>query len=384
MKLFLSLFILLLLIPALADTPNDTTKGGFHFTMIKEVGVTPVKNQSRTGTCWSFATSSFIESELLRMGKGEYDLSEMFNVRMTYPLKARNYVRLHGNAALGAGSLAQDVLRVIRNYGMVPEAVYDGKFVGESKHNHAEMDAVLKAALDAIVQNKGKKLSPAWPQAIEGILDAYLGKLPKQFEYQGKTYTPRSFADATGFNPDDYVELTSFTHHPFYSRFSIEAPDNWARNKSYNLPLDELMRVMDYAIEHGFTIDWDGDVSEKSFKHKKGTAILPVKEWDDRSKTEKDSICTHPEPEKEVTQELRQKMFDDYRSTDDHLMHVAGIAKDQNGARYFYTKNSWGVKESKYGGFVYMSEAYVRAKTISILVHKDAVPEDIAQKLKLN
>lgn len=383
MKVLVSFFMAILMFPIFADTPEQS-KGGFHFTVIKETGVTPVKNQSRTGTCWSFATSSFIESELLRMGKGEFDLSEMFNVRMTYPLKARNYVRYHGNATLGAGSLAQDVLRVIRHYGMMPEELYDGKFAGESKHNHAEMDAVLKAALDAIVKNRGKKLSPAWPQAIEGILDAYLGKVPETFEYRGKTFTPQTFAEATGFNPNDYVELTSFTHHPYYGKFAIEVPDNWARNESYNLPLDELMAVMDHAIANGFSIDWDGDVSEKSFKGKEGVAILPALDWDDRTKAEKDSLCKHPEPEKNITQELRQKMFDDYRSSDDHLMHIVGIAKDQNGTKYYYTKNSWGTIDYKCGGYVHMSESYVRAKTISILVHKNALPKNIAKKLKLD
>ncbi|BBM87269.1 aminopeptidase C [Candidatus Uabimicrobium amorphum] len=351
----------------------------FKFTVIKKVATTPVKNQSRTGTCWSFGSSSFLESELIRRGKGKHDLSEMFVVRHTYPRKARNYVRRHGKTNLGAGSLAQDAIYVAHHHGVVPEEVYSGLFVGQSKHNHREMDAILKGILDSII--KQDKLSKVWPQAIAALLDVYLGKVPQTFNYQGQQYTAKSLAKELEINANDYVELTSFSHHPYYRPFSIEIPDNWANNISHNLPLEEFIATMDHALTNGYSLVWDGDVSERSFSNKKGVATLPLKEWNDRSDKEKKQLCNTPEAEKEIDQAARQEAFDNYTSTDDHLMHVTGIAKDQNGTRYYITKNSWGTKKCKMKGYVYMSEAYVRSKTISILLHKDAIPANIASKL---
>ena len=316
----------------------QSDSSAYQFEVIYDNAATPVKNQSYTGTCWSFATSSFLESELLRQGKGEFDLSEMFIVKNIYPEKAVNYVRLHGNTTLGPGSLSGDLMRAAATYGVVPEAVYAGMNAGYSKHNHAEMDAVLKAMLDAIV--------------------AYLG-----------------------IRPNDYIQLTSFTHHPFYTRFALEIPDNWARNQYDNVPLDELMATIDNALEKGYTVAWDGDVSEKTFSNKEGIAILPETDWDDMTKAERDSVFKKIIPELQVTQEIRQALFDNYRTTDDHLMHITGLAKDQNGTKYYITKNSWGTKDFKKGGYVYMSEAYVRAKTISIMVHRDALPLSIGKKL---
>ncbi len=359
---------------------NQDEEKGFEFTPVTEVKCTSVKNQARTGTCWSFSTTSFIEAELIRMGKDNLDLSEMFNVRHTYPLKARNYVRLHGNITFGQGSLFQDVLNVIRKEGFVPESVYSGQVIGETRHNHNELFAALRGFLDGII--KTRKLTPVWPQAVEALLDTYLGPLPGDFVYKGKKFTARSFAHSTGFKSDDYVELTSYTHHPFYSRFALEIPDNWARNQAYNLPLDEMMAVLDHALNKGYTVAWDGDTSEKSFLHKKGVALLPLKDWDDRTKEERKKIGDAPETEKKVSQELRQQYFDNYTSQDDHLMHITGRARDQNGTKYYITKNSWGEKENPFNGFLHMSESYARAKTVSILVHKDAVPQRIAKKLK--
>lgn len=358
-------------------------KSRFEFSVIQEIPTTPVKNQAHTDTCWSFATISFIESELLRLGKGAFNLSEMFIVRKTYPRKAERYVRLHAAMKFSACSLAGDALRVMREEGMVPEEVYSGSYAGESKPNHVEMDSMLKAALDAVINNRTHKLSKAWPLAIEGILDAYLGKTPDEFVYQGESHGPRSFVDYLGVNLDNYIELTSFSHQPFYSKFSLEVPDNWSFNNYFNLPLDEFMAVVNHALQNGYSMVWDGDITEHSFNAKKGIAILPLKDWDDRSQEERGQICDKPEPEKEVTQELRQEFFDNYTSTDDHLMHVTGLAKDQNDTSYYITKNSWGLTDVRFQGFVYLSEPYFRAKTISVMLHKDALPKEIATKLKI-
>lgn len=375
--ILVSLVALLLLTGGLSAEESK-----FKFKVVKDLQATPVKNQCKTGTCWAFATSSFLESELLRMGKGPHDLSEMFVVRMIYPQKIKNYVRLHGRTQFGPGSVAGDLMRVVREYGVVPDSVFTGRHVGESRLDHQEMDAVLKAALDALINNKSGKLSEAWPEAMNGILDAYLGKVPEHFAYKGKSYTPRSYADELGLQADDYVQLTSYTHHPFYQKFCLELPDNWYRNDDYyNLPLEEFMSVVDSALDHGYTLCWDGDVSEHSFSRDRGIAILPKKDWDDRSKKEKADICLAPEPEMEVTQALRQEHFDNYSSGDDHLMHVTGVARDQNGTKYYIVKNSWGTFDRPNDGFVYMSEAYFRSKTMSVMVHKDALPAELAAKL---
>jgi bleomycin hydrolase len=349
---------------------------GFQFEIVKQIQTTPVKDQARTGTCWSFASSSFMETELLRMGGEPVDLSEMYFVRVTYPQKVWNYVRLHGNTTLGQGSLGGDVLRAMREYGAVPEEAYPGRRYGAERHDHAELSALIRATAEALV--KQRELSPVWPDAIDGILDAYLGEIPQEFTYRGKTYTPRSFADEFGLDPSDYVELTSFSHHPFHSRFAIEIPDNWARNRSYNVPLDELMGVIDHAIDQGYSVDWDGDVSERGFCHGRGVAVLPAEPWAERSEAARQRVCATPEPEVGVTQELRQQLFDSHSSTDDHLMHIVGIARDQNGTKYYITKNSWGETGAQ-DGYVYMSESYVRAKTISIVVHREALPRSLQE-----
>jgi bleomycin hydrolase len=349
--------MIVLLITSLLLPSAAAAQDGFRFEVVTKVRTTPVEDQARTGTCWSFASSSFMETELLRMGKEPVDLSEMFFVRMTYPQKVRNYVRLHGNTALDEGSLGGDVFRAVREYGAVPESAYPGRPYGADRHDHGELIALVRAAAGALV--KRPELSPVWPEAIDAILDAYLGEVPTEFVYGGKAYTPRSFADELGLRVDDYVELTSFSHHPFYEWFAVEVPDNWARNESYNVPLDELMGVIDHALERGYSVDWDGDVSERSFCHSKGVAVLPL------------------EP-----QEVRQHGFDNYSSTDDHLMHLVGIARDRNGAKYYLTKNSWGVTGAE-DGFLYMSEAYVRAKTVTIVVHREALPDGLTGRVAL-
>lgn len=365
-----------------ATESKSTDTSRFEFTDIKRLPVTPVKNQAHSSTCWSFATISFLESELLRMKSQPVNLSEMFVVRKIYPIKAERYVRLHGKMSYGAGSLAGDVIRVIREFGIVPEAIYRGDFAGESFEHHVEMDAMLTAALDAVIGTKGGKISKVWPQAIAGILDAYLGEVPKTFRYNGESYSPETLRDSLGLNLNNYIDLTSYTHHPFFKSFCLEVPDNWSLNEYVNMPLEAFMAVIDHAIEKGFTLVWDGDITERSFNQNKGVAILPQKSWTERTRDEKNNLCEVPEPEIMVNQSIRQELFDNYTSTDDHLMHLIGTARDQTGTKFYLAKNSWGSKGSKYDGFIYLSESYVRAKTISVMVHKDALTQQLAQKLE--
>lgn len=367
---------------------------GYQFTEIATVPATPVKNQASTGTCWCFATTSFMESELLRMGKGAYDLSEMFIVRQKYMNQLQdNYLR-HGQGNIGQGSLSHTFKRAFDQVGIVPEEVYTGINYDSDRHSHGEMVKYLQAIAETAV--KLKKRSPQYDALINSLFDAYLGKLPEKFTYQGKEYTPKTFAASLGLNMDDYIELTSFTHHPYYTKFDVEVRDNWEHQLMYNLPLDELMETTDYALQNGYSVCWDGDVSEKGFSFKNGVAINPeIKKVEDYSTTdrarfekmdEKERLeeafkFAQPFPEVKVTPEVRQQGFENFVTTDDHLMHLTGLAKDQNGTKYYITKNSWGTERNAFGGYLNMSESYVRAKTIYILVHKDAIPKAIKQKL---
>ncbi len=370
---------------------------GFQFTPETELSHSPVKDQFRSGTCWSFAGASFIESELLRMGKPEVDLSEMFLVYNCYKDKADRYVRMQGHTNFGSGGLLHDILYVMRNYGAAPESAYNGLAYGEAKHVHGEFDNLLKSMVDAIVQNKNKKITPVWNSAFVDALDSYLGKIPGSFEYQGKSYTPKTFAAeyCSAIDPDNYVEITSFTHHPFYQQFILEVPDNWLWEKVYNVPLDEMQEIIDNSLKKGFTVAWAADVSEKGFATtQKGIAVVPevnkeemsdaeITKWEKMSDTEKESEINRlekPGKEKQITQELRQTAFDSQETTDDHAMHIIGTSKDQNGTVYYKVKNSWGSYNS-YDGFFYASKPYVRYKTTAIMVHKDAVPEKIRKKL---
>jgi bleomycin hydrolase len=367
---------------------DDST---YHFTMIKQLKTTPVKNQYRSGTCWSFSGISFIESELIRMGKGEYDLSEMFVVRNAYKEKADKYIRMHGATNFASGGEFHDVINCIRDYGIVPEEAYKGLLEGEKGHVHGEMDAVLKAMLDAVMKNNNKQLSPAWKKGFDCLLDAYLGDYPNSFTYKGKTYTPKSFAAELGINPDDYIEIGSYTHHPFYTKFILEIPDNWVWADIYNVPLNDFERILDNAIETGYTIAWGSDVSDKGFVWKKGIAIVPEKDvadlsdlergkWDKLSEKEKEEQIYNGK-EKTITQEMRQHAFDNYNTTDDHGMHIVGIAKDQWGNKFYYVKNSWGSENHIYNGFFYASKPFVLMNTTSIMINKKALPADIAKKL---
>ena len=381
----------------LAQEEETKEPSSYKFTIKIENDESPVKNQYKSGTCWSFSSLAFIESELLRMGKEEYDLSEMYIVRQTYSEKAQKYVRFHGEFNFSGGGAFHDVLHVIKEYGIVPEEVYDGKVIGEQNHIHGELDAVTRGYIDAVIKNKNKKLTPVWYQGFEGILDAYLGDCPESFTYNGKEYTPRSFADELKINTEDYIEIGSYTHHPYYEKFILEIPDNWMLDKVYNVPLDEMMEIIDYALENGFTIGWGSDVSEKGFSWKDGVAIVPDEELTDLSGSEKEKwekltkdekkkalySFDGPVKEKIITQEMRQQEFDNYSTTDDHGMQITGIAEDQEGNKFYKVKNSWGTTDHIYDGYFYASDAFVRLKTIDIMVHKDAIPKDIRKKLGL-
>lgn len=367
---------------------------GYQFTTVKEVKITPVKNQNRTGTCWSFSGVGLIEAELLRTGKGEYNLSEMFIANHSYKDKADKFVRLHGKLNFAQGGSFADVIYVFKHYGAVPGELYKGLEYGQDNHVHGELAEVATAYVNAVIKNRDRKLSTAWKKGFDGVIDTYLGKLPETFTYQGKQYTPKSFGESLGLNFDDYVSLTSYTHHPFYSQFPLEIEDNWRWAPSYNLPINELMEVLDHAINNGYTIAWGSDVSEKGFT-RNGIAVAADIEalessgsdqarWVGLSQTERDAevkkLVEKPCKEIEVTQELRQQAYDNYQTTDDHGMLIYGIAKDQTGKKFYMVKNSWGT-ESKYKGHWYASEAYVAYKTMNIVLHKDALPKTIKSKL---
>lgn len=369
--------------------------GQYEFTVVADIEATDVKNQYRSGTCWSFSALSFFESELKRMGTGgDYDLSEMFVVWHTYSDKAEKYVRMHGNLNFGAGGAFHDVLYVMDNYGMVPESAYSGLNYGTEKHVHGEMDAVMKGMADAVIKNKNRQLSTAWHEAFDAALSSYLGEIPEEFEYKGKTYTPQSYMESLKLNPDDYIALTSFTHHPFYESFVFEVPDNWLGGSMYNVPLDEMIEIMDYAVTEGYGVAWASDVSEKGFSFRDGLAIVPENEdaiqkkgsdneyFSDAGAEKVGNQFLAPGPEKTITPEMRQEGFDNYQSTDDHGMHITGLVKDQEGTPYYIVKNSWGTGfDTGRDGYFFASEAFVRYKTMNILVHKDGIPKAIRKKL---
>lgn len=389
-KLFLTTLVFALMHVTYAQ--DKLAKDSLIFTTVKENKITPVKNQANSGTCWSFSGIGFFESELLRQGKPEVDLSEMFVVRHSYEDKADKYVRMNGTINFAGGGSFYDVWYVLKNYGIVPDSEMTGLNYGTEKHNHGELDAQTKSFVENVVKNPNKTVSPVWKQAFNGILDAYLGKTPTEFTVNGKKYTPQSYFQSLGLNLDDYVSITSFTHHPFYTQFAIEIPDNWRWAQSYNIPLDEFAKVVDNAINNGYTVAWGTDVSEKGFT-RNGLGLLPETKkenlagtdqakWLDiqNEKNERKFDIKGSLLEQKVTQESRQKEFDNYQTTDDHGMLIFGIAKDQAGTEYYMVKNSWGT-DSKYKGIWYVSKPFVLQKTINIFVHKNAVPQDIRKKL---
>jgi bleomycin hydrolase len=343
--------------------------GQYTFTPEYEIKCTEVKSQDRTGTCWSFATTSFLESEIIKSGKGKVDLSEMFIVRNIYKEKAINYVLRQGKANYSQGSLAHDQLNAMQKYGVITDLAYPGNKLN-SKHDHSELEKGLKGFLDGVIA--AKKPSPKWMPAFDAILDVYLGKVPEGFYHDGAKYTPEAFASFLSIDNIEYVGITSFNHHPFGNSFILEIPDNFSNGKYHNVALQDLLDITYQALKKGYTVAWDGDVSEKAFKARSGLAVLPANKDDD--------AMANPVDEIEVTQQTRQDGFFNYTTTDDHLMHIVGTAKDQKGNRYFKVKNSWG-EISEYKGYIYMSEAYFLSKTVSIYLNKAAVSSNYLANL---
>lgn len=381
------------------DTITNRKGSSYLFTELKDLDKTTTQNQNRTGTCWSFSSLSFFESELIRKGKGKHNLSEMFVVRNAYLGKAETYLRYYGTFTFGQGGAFHDIPYVIKRYGMVPESAYKGLSYGTDKHNHNEMEGMLKAMVKVLAKKpQGGKLTSSWKKAFTGVTDAYLGELPDnledfKFTYEGKEYTPKSFAKFLDLKMEDYISLTSYTHHPFYESFVLEVQDNWALQSSYNLPIDEFMEVMENAIMDGYSFAWGADVSEKGFSPRDALAIVP-KDASTIQKKGRDSkffnnagaekvsnAFMQPVEEKIVTQEERQAAFDNQETTDDHGMHITGLVKDQKGTKYFVVKNSWGTKYNQCDGYFYASFPYVRYKTMNIQIHKDALPKSLRKKL---
>lgn len=333
-------------------------------TVTKVLPHTPVISQGNTGTCWSFATTSFLESEIMRKGHPEINLSEMYNVYQAYLNKTKRYLMFHGNDNFDCGGQAHDVLDVVRQKGIVTFKSLPGIKVGE-KYNHTKLDSIAKVRVAYLNSKKSGEMDAMNTDEIKSVLNEYIGKPHKKSKYENFRYTPSELRDKCEINPDEYVELTSFTHHPFYTTFVLEIPDNWSHGLYYNIPVDELVSIIKYSVENGYTVCWDGDTSEKTFTHRKGMADVP------------ETLMG------KVTQNLRQKTFRNRTTTDDHLMHIVGLSKNSAGKTCFYTKNSWGPASNKLGGYLHLTEDYVRLKTIAIMVNKAAIPEYIKTKLNL-
>ena len=383
---------------ALAQEPEKKEAKKPEFTIVKEIPITSVKNQAHSGTCWNYSTLSFFEAEILKKSGKTYDLCEMFVCNKNYMDRAILKVRMHGDAQFSQGGSAYDVYYVLKNYGICPEEAMPlpGTLYGDTLNNFNEFFSVLEPYVDAVAKSTAKTITTTWKNGFQGILDSYLGKCPEEFTYEGKTYTPKTFAASLGLDWNDYVSITSYTHHPFYEQFPVEVQDNWRQPGSWNLPIDEMARVIDNAVMNGYTVAWGGDVSETGFT-RQGLAILFDQEnpkglegsdmarWLKLTAAEKRAETQQlgfEAKEKTPSQEQRQEEYDNWELTDDHGMLIYGIAKDQNGRKYYMVKNSWG-ETGDYKGTWYMTENFIVAKCMDFMVNKNAIPKDIAKKLGL-
>lgn len=371
------------LVNSLKVNASAKSKELFQFTDVINLENTSVKNQGSSGTCWSYSANSFLESEMIRNGKKPVELSEIFSARNVYLEKGRNYVRMHGAITLGDGGSLHDVPNMLKKYGAVPQSVYTGLNYGTDKNKFAEMSALSEAFLKAVVTNPNGELTPNWERAYAAILDTYLGDVPKNFEYNGKKYTPESFAkEVVSLNSDDYVEISSFREYPYYTKNVLMVPDNWSLDQIYNVKMNDLTDIIDNALKNGYSVAWAGDVSEKSFSWKNGVAYVPEKKASEMNEEEKVNLFNGPQKELVVNEEMRQKAFDNYTTTDDHGMHIVGLAKDQNGKEYYIIKNSWGATND-YKGYLYMTKEFVKYKSTAILTHKNAIPSALAKLMKV-
>jgi len=370
-----------ILVNSLKLNASDKSKENFKFTEVINLGTTSVKSQGSSGTCWSYSTNSFLESEMIRLGKQPVELSQIYSARNVYVEKGVNYVRMHGAITLGDGGALHDVINMYKKYGTVPREVYTGLNYGTDKNKFAEMGALIEGVLTAVVKNPNGELTPNWQKAYAAVIDSYLGKVPDNFTYKGKNYTPQSFAkEVVGINPDEYVEMSSFTNAPYYQKTTMMVPDNWSLDQVYNVKLNDMTDVIDNALKKGYTVAWATDVSEKSFSWKNGVAYVASKKFDDMTAEEKADMFNGPKAEPEITPEMRQAAFDNYTTTDDHGMHIIGLAKDQTGKEYYIVKNSWG-ETNDYKGFLFVTKNFVKYKTTALLVNKGGIPAEIAKKL---
>ncbi|AWL78521.1 aminopeptidase [Capnocytophaga canimorsus] len=363
---------------------NYSQKAGFLFTPMINLERMEVKDQGSSGTCWSYAGASFLESEMIRMGKQPVDLAEIYTARNTYIEKAKQYVRFHGNLDYGDGGELHDIINIYAKYGAVPQYVYSGLNYGTNRNDFSEMQGVLKGFLEGLVERPNvKKLTPNWEKAFTAAIDAYLGEVPETFFFKNKKYTPQSFAkEVVGINPDDYIEMLSYENQPKYKNVLMAVPDNWSFDHAYNVEMTDFTKVIDNALKKGYTVAWAADVSEKYFSWKNGVAFVPEKDWQEMSAEQQTRLFDNPPTnERNITAEMRQKAFDNYETTDDHAMHIVGLAKDQNGREYYIVKNSWGVNND-YQGYLYVTKAYVRYKTTALMVHKGAVPAEILKNYR--
>ncbi|MDP5198543.1 aminopeptidase C [Flavobacterium sp. DG2-3] len=369
------------LVNSLKLNASDKSKENFKFTEVINLGTTSVKNQGSSGTCWSYASNSFLESEMIRLGKQPVELSQIYSARNVYVDKGENYVRMHGAITLGDGGALHDVINMYKKYGTVPREVYTGLNYGTDKNKFAEMGALIEGFLTAVVKNPNGELTPTWKKAYAAMIDSYLGKAPENFTYKGKNYTPQSFAkEMVGINPDEYVEMSSYNNVPYYQKTTMMVPDNWSLDQVYNVKINDMTDVIDNALKKGYTVAWATDVSEKTFSWKNGVAYVATKKFDDMTAEEKADLFNGPKAEPEITPEMRQAAFDNYTTTDDHGMHIIGLAKDQTGKEYYIVKNSWG-ETNDYKGFLFVTKNFVKYKTTALLVNKGGIPTEIAKKL---